>query len=61
MLESNVDNKGDDQPNILKQTMRRSDWPKWNEAMQAEYDSFIENETGKLTSMPENRQVITGR
>ncbi len=29
--------------------------------MQAEYDSLIENETWKLTAIPENRQVISGR
>ncbi len=29
--------------------------------MQAEYDSFIENETWELTAMPENRQVIIGQ
>ena len=61
MLESNVNNEGDDEPNSLKQAMHRADWPKWKEAMQVEYDSLIENETWELTSMPENRQVITGR
>ena len=61
MLESNLDNEGDDEPNSLNQAMHRTDWLKWKEAMQAEYDSLIENETWELTSMPENRQVITGR
>ena len=41
--------------------MCRPDWPKWEEVMQAEYDSFIENETWELKAMPENRQVITSR
>lgn len=59
LLEANVDNKEDDEPNILKQAMRRSDWPKWKEAMQAKYDSLIDNETWELTSEPKNRQVIT--
>ena len=61
MLEANIDNEGDDEPSTLKQAMHCSDWPKWKEAMQAEYDSLIENETWELTPMPENRQVITGR
>ena len=61
MLEANIANEGDDEPGTLKQAMNCSDWPKWKEAMQAEYDSLIENETWELTTMPENRQVITGR
>ena len=61
MLAANVDNKGDDEPDTLKQAMRRSDWPKWKEAMQAEYDSLMENETWELIPAPENRQIITGR
>lgn len=28
MLETNVDNEGDDEPNTLKQAMYRSDWLK---------------------------------
>lgn len=61
MLEANIANEGDDEPDTLKQAKHCSDWPKWKEAMQAEYDSLIENETWELTIMPENRQVITGR
>ncbi len=45
MLESNLDNKGDDKPNTFKQAIRRLDWLKWREAMQVEYDSLIKNET----------------
>ena len=45
MLVANVDNKGDDEPDTLKQAIRYSDWPKWKEAMQAKYDSLMENET----------------
>ncbi len=45
MSESNVDNERDDKPNTVKQAMRRLDGLKWREAMQAEYDSLIENET----------------
>ncbi len=61
MLESNVDNEGDDEPISLNQTMHLTDLLKWKEAIQAEYNSLIENKTWELTSMPENRQVITGR
>ena len=28
MLESNLDNEGDDKPNTIKQAIRRPDWPK---------------------------------
>ena len=61
MLESNVDNKGDDEPNTLKQAMHCSDWHKWKEVMQIEYDSLIKNKTWELTLMPENWQVIISR
>ena len=61
MLEANIDKKGDDESGILKEAIYRSDWPKWKEAMQAKYDSLIENETWELIPTPENRQVITGR
>ncbi len=55
-----MENEGDDEPNSLNQAMHRTDWLKWKEAIQPEYDSLIENDTWKLMSMPENRQVITG-
>ncbi len=61
ILESNMDNEGDDEPNSLNQAMHRTDWLKWKEAMQAKYNFLIENKTWELTSMPENRQVITCR
>ena len=61
MLKATTDNKGNDEPSTLKQAMQRSDWLKWKETMQAEYNSLIENETWELTAMPKNRQVITGR
>ena len=56
-----MDNKEDDEPNSLSQVIYCVDWPKWKEDIQVKYDSRIENETWELTSMPENRQVITGR
>ncbi len=45
MLESNIDNEGQYEPGTLKQAMCCSDWPKEKKAMQAEYDSLMENET----------------
>ena len=45
ILAVNFDNKSDDEPDTLKQAMRYSNWPKWKEAMQAEYNSLVENET----------------
>lgn len=45
MLEFNVNNAGDDQPNSPKQAMYHTNWPKLKEAIQVEYDSLIENET----------------
>ena len=53
-LEANIDNEGDDEPNTLKQAIRRPDWPKWKEAMQAQYASLIENETWELTAIPDH-------
>ncbi len=61
MFESNLVNKEDDKPNTVKQAIRHPDWPKWREAIQAEYDPLIENETWELTATSENRQVNTGR
>ena len=61
MLESNLNNEGDDKPNTIKQAICRPDLPNWREAMQTEYDSLIKNETWELTAIPENRQVITGQ
>ncbi len=61
MLESKIDNEEDDRPNLFNQAIHRTDWLKWKDGIQAEYDSFIENKTLELTSMLENRQVITGR
>ena len=61
MLKSNLDNKRDDEPNSLSQAVHCTHWPKWEEVMQAKYDSLIENETWELTFMPENRQIITTR
>lgn len=61
ILESNVDNEGDNKPNSVNQAMHHTDWLKWKEAMQAKYNSLIKNETWELISLPENQQVITGR
>ncbi len=61
ILESNMDNERDDEPNSLNQAMHRTDWLKWKDVIQAEYDSLIENDIWELTSIPENRHVITGQ
>ncbi len=45
MLESNIDNKRQDEPDTLKQAICCSYWPEWKKPMQAEYDSLIQNET----------------
>lgn len=45
MLEANVDNKANNKPNTLKEAIRHSNQPKWKEAIQAEYDFTIQNET----------------
>ena len=54
MLEANMDNEGNNEPSTLKQAMQRPNCPKWKEAIQAKYNSLIENETWELTTMPEN-------
>lgn len=40
-----MDNKRDNKSNTLKQAMHRFDWPKQKKAMQAKYNSLIENKT----------------
>lgn len=54
MLESNIDNKRNDEPNIFKQAICHFDWSKWKKAIQIKNDSFIENKTWKLTLILEN-------
>lgn len=44
ILVVNIKNKDDNEPNNLNQAIRRSDWPKRKEAMEAKYNSLIENE-----------------
>lgn len=58
MLESNIDNKGNNEPNTLKQAMCYSDWSKQKKTMQVKYNPLIENKIWELTLMLKNQQVI---
>lgn len=61
MLQNGIGQEGSDEPETLEEAKKRSDWPKWQEAMKAEYDSHIENGTWELTNAPADRKVLTGR
>lgn len=61
MLEFNIENRGDDKLNKLQKTICHPDWLKYRKAIQAEYNSFIKNETLKRTTISENSQVITSQ
>lgn len=52
---------GPDEPATLKEAMKRSDWPKWKEAMDREYASLIKNKTWNLVQKSASTNVITGR
>lgn len=55
------DNEGPDEPLTLKEAMSSSYWEEWRKAMEAEYDSLIENDTWTLETAPSGRKVISGR
>jgi len=51
-----------DEPKTYKEARASADWPLWMEAMKAEVDSLIENETWELVTPPNDRsKSLTGR
>ncbi len=55
------DNEGPDEPLTLKEAMSSPYWEQWRKAMEAEYNSLIENDTWTLEEAPSDRKVISGR
>jgi hypothetical protein len=53
-------NDQSDEPQTLNEATQRSDWPEWEAAMRAEFNSLVENQTWDLVKRP-NQNVITGR
>lgn len=49
----------EDLPESVSELQKRSDWPKWQQAMQEEVDSLVKNETWILTKLPKGRSAIT--
>lgn len=60
MLAPNIENESDDEPNTLNQVIRRFDWPKQKETMQAENNFLIKNKPWELIPTPENQQITIG-
>ena len=60
-LARDEDNEGLDEPLTLKEAMSSSHWEQWKKAMEAEYQSLMENETWILETAPLDRKVITRR
>ena len=58
-LESPIDNALRADPQSYSEAMRSPDARKWREAMQAEYDSLIENGTWKAVDLPPGRKALT--
>lgn len=52
ILEVNINNENDNEPNTLKPAIHWSDQLKQKETMQVEYNSLIENKTWELTPIP---------
>lgn len=48
-------------PNSISEARKRSDWPKWEEAINEELYSLRKNQTWTLTKLPEGRTPITNK
>ena len=49
------------EPNTRKAALASPERKQWEQAMQEEYDSLLENQTWKIVDRPANRKVLTGR
>jgi len=50
-----------DDPETVKEAIRRPDRKLWMEAMQSEYDSLLENKTWDLVDLPPDKKALTSR
>jgi hypothetical protein len=49
------------EPKTLQQAMNSSQWPSWEQAIQEEYESLVENGTWVEQECPSNRESLTGK
>ena len=49
------------EPNNRKAAMASTEWHQWEQAMQEEYNSLLENKTWEVVDRPTNRKVLTSR
>ena len=61
LLARGSETAGQDEPATLREAMASPHWDEWRKAMEAEYQSLMDNETWTLTDAPTDRKTITGR
>lgn len=49
------------EPHNRKTALASTEWSQWEQAMQEEYNSLLENKTWEVVDRPTNRKVLTGR
>ena len=49
------------EPRSYKEARKSIEWPHWKKAIEAEIQSYMENETWTLAKLPNGRKAITGR
>jgi hypothetical protein len=49
------------EPHNRKTALASTEWNQWEQAMQEEYNSLLENKTWEVVDRPINRKVLTGR
>jgi len=49
------------EPHTRKDAMTSTEWKQWEQAMQEEYNSLLENQTWEIVDRPTDRKVLTGR
>jgi hypothetical protein len=49
------------EPHNRKTALASTEWNQWEQAMQEEYNSLLDNKTWEVVDRPTNRKVLTGR
>lgn len=49
------------EPHNSKAALASTEWKQWEQAMQEEYNSSLENKTWEVVDRPTNRKLLTGR
>lgn len=60
MMSVSANSLGPD-PHNRKTALTSTEWNQWEQAMQEEYNSLLENKTWEVVDRPTNRKVLTGR